>query len=76
VEAITREVLTSPYLVRSGDTVRLRFEQSGVSLATLVRAEQSGKLGQVIRVRNLDFMRSVKAQVVGPGEVKAQGNLK
>jgi flagella basal body P-ring formation protein FlgA len=75
-EPITREALTSPYLVRSGDTVRLRFEQTGISLATLVRAEQSGKLGQVIRVRNLDFMRSVKAQVVGPGEVKAQGDLK
>jgi flagellar basal body P-ring formation protein FlgA len=75
-EPITHEVLTSPFLIRSGDTVRLRFEQDGISLATLVRAEQSGKLGQVIRVRNLDFMRSVKAQVVGPGEVKAQIDLK
>jgi flagella basal body P-ring formation protein FlgA len=75
-EPVLRETLTSPFLVRSGDTVRLRFEQSGISLATLVRAEQSGKLGQVIRVRNLDFMRSVKAQVIGPGEVKAQGEIR
>jgi flagella basal body P-ring formation protein FlgA len=71
-DPLTRESLTNPFLVRSGDTVHLRLERNGIQLATLARAEQDGRLGQTIRIRNLDFARSLKAQVVGRGEVKIQ----
>jgi flagella basal body P-ring formation protein FlgA len=69
-DPLTRDVLASPYLVRSGETVRLRLEREGVALAAMVRAEQHGTLGQVIRVRNLDFGRPLKARVVARGEVR------
>ena len=71
-DPLTRESLTNPLLVRIGDTVHLRLERNGIQAATLVRAEQDGKLGQTIRIRNLDFARSLKAQVVGRGEVKIE----
>ena len=66
---LTRECLSQPLLVRSGDTVKLRLRSGAVSLAALAKAEQSGGLGQVIRVRNLEFSRPVRAEVTGPGEV-------
>jgi flagella basal body P-ring formation protein FlgA len=69
-DPLTRDVLANPYLVRSGETVRLRVERDGLALAAMVRAEQHGKLGQVIRVRNLDFDRALKARVVARGEVR------
>ncbi len=71
-DPLTRESLANPLLVRSGETVHLRLERSGVHLAGLARAEQDGRLGQVIRIRNLDFSRSLKARVVGRGEVRIE----
>jgi flagellar basal body P-ring formation protein FlgA len=69
-ESFTRELLENPYLVHSGQTVQVHLRRNGIDLAAIARAEQDGKLGQVIRVRNLDFSHMLKAQVVGPGEVK------
>jgi flagella basal body P-ring formation protein FlgA len=71
-DPLTRESLTNPFLIRSGETVRLRLERKGIHIAALARAEQDGKLGQVIRIRNLDFSRPLKAQVVGRGEVEIE----
>jgi flagella basal body P-ring formation protein FlgA len=71
-DPLTRESLTNPFLVRNGETIHLRLERNGIQVATLARAEQDGKLGQTIRIRNLDFARTLKAQVVGRGEVKIE----
>ncbi len=69
-DPLTRESVTSPLLVRSGETVHLRLERNGVRVVALAQAEQDGKLGQFIRIRNLEFSRPLKAKVVGRGEVK------
>ncbi len=69
-DPLTREALTNPVVIRSGDTVNLRVRRGGISLAILARAEQSGKLGQTIRVRSLDYLQFLKAQVIAPGEVE------
>jgi flagella basal body P-ring formation protein FlgA len=71
-DLITEDALSEPMVVRTGQTVRLRFEKSNVRVTMPVRAEQNGWLGQSIRVRNLEFARSMKAVVVGPGEVLIQ----
>jgi flagella basal body P-ring formation protein FlgA len=71
-ELITEDSLSDPLVVRSGDTVRLRLEQQNIRLVILARAEQDGRMGQSIRVRNLEFARVMKALVVGPGEVLIQ----
>jgi flagellar basal body P-ring formation protein FlgA len=71
-ELITEDALSDPLVVRSGDTVRLRLEQQNIRLVILARAEQDGRVGQSIRVRNLEFARVMKALVVGPGEVLIQ----
>ncbi len=71
-EPITEDALSEPLVVRSGDTVRLRLEKPNIRLVVLARAEQDGRMGQSIRVRNLEFARVMKALVVGPGEVLIQ----
>lgn len=71
-ELITGDALSDPLLVRNGDTVRLRLENSNIRVVMLARAEQNGRMGQSIRIRNLDFARTLRALVVGPGEVLVQ----
>ncbi len=71
-EPLTRDMLSRPLLVRSGEMVRLRLRRAAVRLTMNARAEQSGRLGQFIRVRNIDFSRTLRAQVVGRGEVAIQ----
>jgi len=68
-DPVTRDVLTAPILVRSGDTVELKLERPGITVSSLARAEQQGRLGQMIKIRNLDFPRSVHALVTGRNEV-------
>jgi flagella basal body P-ring formation protein FlgA len=65
---LTREDIANPVLVRSGEIVHLRLEKDGIRLALLGRAEQSGQLGQYIRVKNLDFSKTIKVRVIGRGE--------
>jgi flagella basal body P-ring formation protein FlgA len=64
-DLIVREAFVDPFLVKKGETVQLRLERSGVMLTAQARAEQDGRLGQMIRVRNLDFATVLKAQVTG-----------
>jgi flagella basal body P-ring formation protein FlgA len=71
-DLLTRESFTEPLLVKTGETVRLRLERDGIVLTSLAKAEQDGKLGQMIRVRNIDYSTLLKAQVTGRAEVKLQ----
>ncbi len=69
---LTRETIGDPFLVKSGETVRLRLQRDGIMLTSLVKAEQDGRLGQYIKVRSIDFSTCVKAQVTGRSEVRMQ----
>jgi flagella basal body P-ring formation protein FlgA len=71
-DPLTREAFANPFLVRHGETVQLRLERNGIVLTALARAEQDGRLGQIIRVRNLDFSTILKAQVTGRAQVMLQ----
>jgi flagellar basal body P-ring formation protein FlgA len=71
-DPLVREAISNPFLVRSGETVQLRLERNGIVLTSLARAEQDGRLGQVIKVRNLDFSTTLKARVTGRAEVRVQ----
>jgi flagella basal body P-ring formation protein FlgA len=71
-DILPREAFTSPFLVKHGETVQIRLERNGIVLTTVARAEQDGRLGQIIRVRNLDFSTVLKAQVTGRSQVTLQ----
>ena len=69
-DPLTPEFFKKPFLVNSGDTVHLRLERNGLIFTSLARAEQDGRLGQVIRVRNLEFSSVLKAKVTGRAQVE------
>jgi len=69
-DPLTRDLLSEPILVRNGETVRLCLVRGGISLTSTVRAEQDGRMGQWIKVRNLDFASVLKAEVTGRAEVQ------
>jgi flagella basal body P-ring formation protein FlgA len=69
-DPLTRDSFEKPFLVKNGDTVNLRLERNGLVVSSLARAEQDGRLDQVIRVRNLEFSSVLKAKVTGRGQVE------
>jgi flagella basal body P-ring formation protein FlgA len=71
-DPLTRDTVTNPLLIHSGETVRVRLERGPIVLSAMAKAEQDGKLGESIRIRNLDFSRSLKATVIGRGEVRIE----
>jgi flagellar basal body P-ring formation protein FlgA len=64
-DPIIREAFADPFLIKRGETVQLQLQREGIKLTSRMRAEEDGILGQVIRVRNLDFPAVLKAQVTG-----------
>jgi len=71
-DPVTSDVLAGPLAVRNGDIVRVSLDRAGIHLVARARAEQDGRLGQLIRVRNLDFDRVLKGRISGQGEVTIQ----
>jgi hypothetical protein len=58
-------------LMRSGDPAVLTFADKGLSITMPVVCLQSGHRGQMIRVASADHKRFYKAEIVGPGLLKA-----
>jgi flagellar basal body P-ring formation protein FlgA len=71
-DPVIAENLSDPFLVRHGETVQLRLVRNGIVLTSSVKAEQDGRLGQFIKVRNVDFSSVLKARVTGPAEVSIE----
>jgi flagella basal body P-ring formation protein FlgA len=69
-DPLTRDSVANPLLIHTGETVRVRLQRGPIALSSMAKAEQDGRLGEIIRIRNLDFARSLKATVVGRGEVR------
>ena len=68
-DLIVREAFADPFLIKRGETVQIRLQRNGVMLTSQARAEQDGRLGQMIQVRNLDYSTVLKAQVTGRSQV-------
>jgi len=71
-ELLSRASIETQDLVHSGDTVRLVSKVGGITIATMARALQGGKLGDRVKVRNIDSNQALRALVTGPGEVSIQ----
>jgi flagella basal body P-ring formation protein FlgA len=69
-DLLNRSWLNENRLVRIGETVQCLEQSGGIRIATLARALQSGRLGDRIRVRNIDSDRTITALVTGLGEVR------
>jgi Chaperone for flagella basal body P-ring formation len=65
------ETPTEKPLIRSGDPATLKFADKGLSITMPVICLENGQRGQRIRVASADHKRFYKAEIVGPGLLKA-----
>lgn len=68
--ALTRKLLVIPPVIKVGDRVSIVAEKGGLRVSVPGEARQSGRVGDVIRVRNLMSKKTVFARVVNGEEVK------
>jgi flagella basal body P-ring formation protein FlgA len=69
-EIVTSRVARIEPAVRSGDRVVVRAAIGAVQVTGTATAQQTGKIGDVIRVINTDSRRALRARVTGKGEVE------
>jgi flagella basal body P-ring formation protein FlgA len=69
-EVVTRSVVAVRPTVQSGQAVAVRARADGLLVQVQGVAEQSGELGETIRVVNRDSRRAIRARVVAPGIVE------
>jgi flagella basal body P-ring formation protein FlgA len=69
-DLLNRNWVAGVCLVRRGDVVRLVAQNGSISITVLARALQDGKLGDRIKVQNIDSDRALTAVVSGRGEVR------
>jgi hypothetical protein len=68
-----QQIMSSPVvLVAAGKPAKLVVETATLRMTALVTALESGIQGQIIRVRNQDTQRELKAEVVGPGLLQVE----
>ena len=68
-QIICRSDLEPRPAVSRGERVVVQYHRGQVSLRSIARAEEDGRLGDVIKVRNTDSRGSYLARVVGDREV-------
>jgi len=67
-----RVTLSPAVLVTRGEPAKLVFETATLRMTALVTPLESGVQGQIIRVRNQDTHRELKAEVIGKGLLEAE----
>jgi flagella basal body P-ring formation protein FlgA len=66
------DAFTEAPLIRRGDLVNVRLERDGITLTSMARASENGRLGDVIQVKSVDFSSIIKARVTGQSQVSVQ----
>lgn len=69
---LRRKQLQAPQLVKRGDEVRIVARQDGIEVSNAGEALANGRMGEVIRVRNVGSGKVISARVSAGGEVEAQ----
>ena len=67
--AVETQAADSPILVKPRDLVKIVARLGGLSVTALGEAQQEGREGDRIRVRNVDSKKEVVGRVIGRGLV-------
>jgi len=68
-QVIRQADVAKPELVGRGETVTIMFQVPGIMVTVLGKASDSGALGDVISVVNVQSKHTIQATVIGPGRV-------
>lgn len=69
-DVLSMDMLTTPLMVKRGDSVIVTAERSGVVIRQQGVALEDGEAGKQIQIRNARSDRVINAVVTGPGEAK------
>lgn len=70
-QVLSRDMLVAPWLVRRGERVTVVANHGDIYASTPGEAQQDGRLGMVIRVRNIASGKIIEAKVIGSGKVSS-----
>jgi flagella basal body P-ring formation protein FlgA len=70
-EAFRNSALAAPLVIRRGDTVSMESTVGDISVRTNGTAISDGRIGQQIRVKNLQSARVINVRVVASGKVQS-----
>lgn len=70
---LTPEKLRFPVTVRRGQLVEVVYKNSGIEIIAPATAEQSGRPGEVIRLRAVQSGRIIQARITVNGRIRLQG---
>jgi flagella basal body P-ring formation protein FlgA len=68
-QVIRQADVAKPELIARGEAVTIVFQVPGITLTMIGKAVDSGALGDVINVINVQSKRTVQTTVIGPGRV-------
>lgn len=68
--AVAREAVQAPVIVRRGEVVTVYARSSGIRVRTMARAREDGSLDDLVTVESLDTRKSFFARVCGVQEVE------
>ena len=76
-QALRTDDLVKPQIVQRNEAVTIYYEVPGIMLTVRGKATESGAMGDVVGVLNIQSNRTVQATVIGPGRVAigAAGSL-
>jgi flagella basal body P-ring formation protein FlgA len=66
----TADLLTAPEAIVRGDHVVITAKAGGFSVRSRGKALSSGSIGEQVMVENLSSTRTVRAQIIAPGQVE------
>lgn len=69
---ILLKFLREPHMVQSGARSKLIFKKGNLTITAMVTALQSGSVGDVIRVRNIDSGKFLMARVRPNGDLEVE----
>jgi flagellar basal body P-ring formation protein FlgA len=69
-EMLTSRLVRVNVAVRSGDRVVIRATVGSVQITGVATAQQTGSIGDVIRLVNVDSRRALRGRITGKGEVE------
>jgi flagella basal body P-ring formation protein FlgA len=69
-EVLTARIVRIPAAVQSGDRVVVRARVGTIHVTAVGIAQQTGRIGDVIRLVNHDSRRPLRGRIIGRGEVE------
>lgn len=71
-EAFRRTDLRFPPVIKHGDMVTITARKGALCISAKGQAQENGRAGGTIRVRNISSRKDIQARVTGPGQVEVE----